>query len=160
MSPCIHLYTLGTKPLPFEAWIRPVASLVIFFKGNNTAVFSFSVADDGRLVHQLYKGSTGSGIPTNLLLYSTGKVTFEEWNHVALVFNGSSSYKFFIGGSLSGTGASSLTVNGYEQFLTAINVGRYFYVTNNTFSNGHLSHLNVSKNILYTSNFTPSLPTT
>jgi hypothetical protein len=96
------------------------------------------------------------GANTSNLLCSAS-ITYNTWNHVAIVRSGSSSGndKMYINGSLASTYGSADTTN-YS--LGYLNIGTFrFGGTPSTFYTGYISNLRIVKGTaVYTSNFTPS----
>jgi len=95
------------------------------------------------------------GTDTSNLLCSAS-ITYNTWNHVAIVRSGSSSGndKMYINGSLANTYGSADTTN-YS--LGYLNIGTFrFGGTPSTFYTGYISNLRIVKGTaVYTSAFTP-----
>ena len=155
-------FTFGTTPFTVEAWIYPTSlpsseAMICSFGGNiygwsssKGYEYTFYIDSNGALKSNLYDGSTSF----NSIASSTGQISANTWQHVALCGNGSTT-KIFINGVEKGS------VNEYPRTITS---PAYFTIgsaksqgnaTNDYY--GYITNFRLVKGTaLYTSNFTPS----
>lgn len=101
-----------------QGWISPSGTLSGFENtiagvdnGSTVRRWRFVVAgssDTGNVGKLRFIYNAGSATS----VYSSGTVANGQWSHVALVFNGSNSYTFYINGVASGSGTTNITPQG------------------------------------------------
>jgi hypothetical protein len=144
----------GSGDFTIETWLYAVNSAVAVILdtriNTSTATGGFQIAHDSGTIN-VYGGAT-----TNVLLVS-GSITYNAWNHVAVVRNGNSSgnVKLYINGFLVSTYGSTDTSNYTQGYL---NIGMFRLAgTPSLFYNGYISNWRMVKGTaVYTANFTPS----
>jgi len=88
----------------FSAWIYPIGTGVRTILGNRTSTnygnpqWRVETSADNRM-YLVKQGVVGIGL-------STGTVTNNKWNHVALSYSAAGEYKHYINGTLSGSGTN------------------------------------------------------
>ena len=145
-------FGMGTGTFTFECWVFPTANPA---NGVGTVFDARSGASAEGWVIRVFADRT-VGLydgPSNAYVYSTGTVTLNQWNHIAVVRSSTSSggVAFYINGAAAGTAtvASNLGTSWVALIGTNRSAGYEF--------NGYISNLRVVKGAtVYTGAFTPS----
>ena len=145
----------GAGDFTIEFWMNaPTTASAIAIYDNR---LNTSTATGGfQIYHQSGTLYVYGGPTTNILLCSSS-ITYDQWNHVAFVRNGTGTgnCKLYINGVLSSTYGSADTSDYSQGYL---NIGCYrFGGTPSAFYNGYISNFRIVKGTaVYTSAFTPS----
>jgi hypothetical protein len=162
ISSGLSIFSFNTTPFTIEAWIYPTSlpsseAMICSFGGNvygwasdKGYEYTFYIDSNGALKSNLYDGSTSF----NSIASSTGQISVNTWQHVALCGNGSTT-KIFINGVEKGS------VNEYPRTITSpayFTIGSARPQSNSTSDfSGYISNFRVIKGTaLYTSGFTPA----
>jgi hypothetical protein len=145
-------FGMGTGTFSFECWIFPTANPAngigtIFDARNGANAEGWVVRAFADRTIGLYNG------PANAYVYSTGTVTLNQWNHIAVVRSSTSSggVAFYINGAAAGTATVSSNLGTSWAALIASNYSAGFDF------NGYISNLRVVKGaVVYSAAFTPS----
>ena len=142
----IHLdgATIGTSNFTIEAWVFWFGNDYHQFTGSSSNNFNFYIAnDDGDL--KFYDGS-------NTFDFDASPIRANEWTHVALVREGTSTSQTKV--YVNGTNTQSITLPtsfSFDRLLTGIN----YLDGSRGYGNGYTSNLRVTLDAVYTSAFTP-----
>lgn len=143
-------FAMGTGDFTLEMWIYPTTSgstqmLFDIYDGNSVGRFSLQLLGTGTIS---LRGASGVGITT-----TTGTVTFNQWNHIA-ISKASGSTRIFIAGTQSNTTYSD--TNDYTCTTGVIYIGAHGANGLNNYV-GYISNFRLVKGTaLYTTTFTPS----
>jgi hypothetical protein len=113
----------------------------------------------GDVIFTIYKGVSGQ-FPLNVI-GNSGSFTPNTWNHVAAVYNSSTSTGtiYMNGVAVASSGSVSAFSTSAPTYTLAI--GRYQYSAPGGYLNGYISNLRIANSVLYTSSFTvPTSPLT
>jgi len=135
----------------FYCTILTTGSQKLFGKdgvSGNSCSYQLAISSSGKLQYTIGDGTSSVGDtyagPTT--------ITLNQWNHAALVRNGSNAY-MYLNGTLEKTNTISTLVNGVGAFLVGYQTGQ----AANSYFNGYMQDLIVVKNgARYTTNFAPS----
>ena len=83
------------------------------------------------------------------------RFTANTWNHLAVVYNSSTSTCTVYMNGVSILSATGSSFNSSAPTYT-LAIGRYQYATPGGYLNGYISNLRITNTVVYTSNFTPS----
>ena len=130
--------SLGTGDFTIELWVYPTSMNTFNSMFSSSDSFAFGHTNAGSLY--LYANAWVASSPNSV-------INFSQWNHVALVRNGSS-VKIYANGVevASGTSAASYTMTNFA-------VGSHY--DGNYSMSGGIRNLRVTKQARYTSTFTP-----
>jgi hypothetical protein len=150
-TPTSTSFGFGTGTFTFETWVYPTSNPA---NGPGTVIDCRSGTNAEGWVVRIFNNLT-IGIydgPNNIYVNSTGTVTLNAWNHIAIVRSNTSSggVAFYINGAASGTGtiASNLGTTWVAR------IGSNYTASYDYF--GYMSDLRVIKSTaLYTGAFTP-----
>jgi len=145
-------FGMGTGTFSFECWVFPTSNPA---NGPGTVFDARSAATSEGWVVRVFADLT-VGLydgPNNNYVYSTGTVTMNQWNHIAVVRSSTSSggVAFYINGNAAGTAtvASNLGTS-WSPWIGGNRTAGYDF-------NGYISNLRVVKSAtVYTGAFTPS----
>jgi len=143
--PISSAFAYGTGNFTIETWVYPVsfADYRIIWK-QATNVYLYTNITTGQLI--FYYGS-------NSYPFTTNGLTLNAWNHVAVVRNGNS-IRIFLNGVVYP--AVTITANFGNPNINPL-VGRWLVGSNSFQFFGYITNLRISKQAIYTANFTPSL---
>jgi len=96
----------------------------------------------------------GNGLALEIKDLVGNKYTANTWNHLAVVFNSSTSVCTVY---MNGVSILSATGSGFSSSAPTytLAIARYQYPTPGGYLNGYISNLRITNTIVYTSNFTP-----
>ncbi len=142
---------LSTAAFTIEAWIfvrstgveqDVICSTAATVIGNSTVDWVMRINGSGNLLLVTVNGSTVTSTT------SSGAITFNAWNHIAVTRNGASATVYINGTGTTGSVASTTNTGRY------ISIGRLGSSQDEVF--GYISNLRVVKGVVvYTGNFTP-----
>ena len=136
--------TIGTSNFTIEAWVFWFGSYFHQITGAENTNFNFYINnDDGDLV--FYDGSTSYDL-------SSSNVKPNEWTHIALVREGTSSNQTKV--YINGANTQNITL-GTNFSISRLATGAANFVTSNIYGNGYTSNLRFTLDAVYTSAFTP-----
>jgi len=136
--------TIGTSSFTIEAWVFWFGSDTHQFTGSSSNNFNFYIAsDDGDL--KFYNGSSTYD-------FDASPVRANEWTHVALVREGTSTNqtKVYVNGVNTNT-VTLATDFSFDRLLSGIN----YLDGSRGYGNGYTSNLRFTLDAVYTSAFTP-----
>jgi len=151
------VFGLGTENFTFECWLYPTANPA---NGPGTIFDARSgVVAEGYVIRAFNDRTIGIYTSTNSYVYSTGTITLNAWNHIALVRTSTSTngLAFYINGAAAGTVTVSSNLGTSWSPLIGYNrAGSGFEW------NGYISNLRLIKgSAFYTSSFSaPVAPLT
>ena len=136
--------SIGTSNFTIEAWVFWFGNGSHQFTGSSSNNFNFYIADDdGDL--KFYNGS-------NTYDLDASPVRANEWTHVALVREGTSTSQTKV--YVNGVNTQSVTINtsfSFDRLLSGIN----YLDGSRGYGNGYTSNLRFTLDTVYTSAFTP-----
>jgi hypothetical protein len=144
-----------------EFWLYPTSIPAfggVFSTRNSVSSaygISFSlISSDSKLWLEIANTNT-----TNLVLKSINTIVINQWQHIAISYNGTT-LRLYLNGELQASGSVTQAPT-----LTDLYIGRYYTDVNNYYYLGYISNFRWLKGTaLYTSNFVPpaapALPTT
>ena len=136
--------SIGTSNFTIEAWVFWFGNGSHQFTGSSSNNFNFYIADDdGDL--KFYDGSSTYD-------FDASPVRANEWTHVALVREGTSSSATKV--YVNGVNTNTVTLNtsfSFDRLLSGIN----YLDGSRGYGNGYTSNLRVTLDAVYTSAFTP-----
>jgi len=145
---------LGAGDFTIECWIYPISNS--FYNGifqNNTdgngatGALRISTNDHDQTSLQIATAATG------LIYTSTGVVTANDWNHIALVRSGSGSNNLVIYVNGVSAGTATNTTNFSDDYAQ---IGNAAYNSTDYFFNGNIDEFRLTPGVArYTANFTP-----
>jgi len=157
-APYSTLFDLVNGPLTAEVWLYPTAFSnyrPIFAKSNITTGsndWELLLNSTGNLVLRYWTGSS-QGVT------SSSALVLNVWSHVALIYNSTSSiFYIYINGIQSGSTSYVATVGttaGVPFLIGGSNNG--IEGTTAVYYSGYMSNIRVSRAVLYSSSFTPSV---
>ena len=136
--------SIGTSNFTIEAWVFWFGNATHQFTGSSSNNFNFYIAsDDGDL--KFYNGSSTYD-------FDASPIRANEWTHVALVREGTSSAatKVYVNGVNTNTVTLSTDFS-FNRLLSGIN----YLGGSRGYGNGYTSNLRVTLDAVYTSAFTP-----
>jgi len=136
--------TIGTSNFTIEAWVFWFGGYYHQITGSESNNFNFYINnDDGDLV--FYNGASSFDL-------SASNVKPNEWTHIALVREGTSTNQTKV--YINGTNTQSITVSTNFSFSRLATGTNYFGGSVN-YGNGYQSNLRFTLDAVYTSAFTP-----
>ena len=136
--------SIGTSNFTIEAWVFWFGNGSHQFTGSSSNNFNFYIADDdGDL--KFYNGSSTFD-------FDASPVRANEWTHVALVREGTSSSATKV--YVNGVNTNTVTLNtsfSFDRLLSGIN----YLDGSRGYGNGYTSNLRFTLDAVYTSAFTP-----
>ena len=136
--------TIGTSNFTLEAWVFWFGNYYHQLTGTESTNFNLYINnDDGDLV--FYDGSTSFDL-------SSSNVKPNEWTHIALVREGTSTNETKV--YINGTNTQNITVATNFSF-SRLAIGAANFVQSNVYGNGYTSNLRFTLDAVYTSAFTP-----
>ena len=136
--------SIGTSNFTIEAWVFWFGNGSHQFTGSSSNNFNFYIADDdGDL--KFYNGSSTYD-------FDASPVRANEWTHVALVREGTSTSKTKV--YVNGVNTNTVTLNtsfSFDRLLSGIN----YLDGSRGYGNGYTSNLRFTLDAVYTSAFTP-----
>lgn len=149
-------FAYGLGAFTIEAWVNPASfstNRIIFSQSvGGINYFVFMINTSRQLQFTGHTFAAGTAVPA-----SSGVLIANQWQHVALVREGSGAnqLKFYVNGILAGVGTTSVD---FTNTSYAPSVGAYSHELVNNLYTGYISNLRVVKGqALYTGNFTPSV---
>ena len=149
-------FNFSNGPATFECWIYPTSTTafghVMGQWGSSGSECSWHVGIGPGTSVFFELSDTGGYVPAYSTGVSSGGITLNAWNHIAVVFVPGSSIKLFCNGNLVTTGAAPASLyNSTAQFrLGRISLGQQFY--------GYIDEVRVTKGAArYSTSF--SVPT-
>jgi len=140
----------GTGSYTFEFWVYGPSNNDKFILGNNnTGTIQITTGGAGGTTVGALRYVAGGG-----LVASSGStlITNDQWNHCAIVRNGSSSVTLYVNGVSVGTGTDSTN---YTSTNSTVTIGKHNSLADN-YLTGYISSLRILKGVAqYTANFTP-----
>jgi len=153
----------GSTNFTVECWFNVAStslsnSYTILSTSTSTANIGFSLElndySSGDVTVVINKGT--SGTPALIIKDLVGnKFSANTWNHLAVVFNSSTSVCTVY---MNGTSILSATGSGFSSSTPSyiLAMGRYQAATPGGYINGYISNLRITNTAVYTSAFTPS----
>jgi len=145
---------LGAGDFTIECWIYPISNS--FYNGiyqNNTdgngasGALRITTNNNDQTSLQIATAATG------LIYTSTGVVTANDWNHIALVRSGSGSNNLVIYVNGVSAGTATNTTNFSDDYAQ---IGNAAYNSTDYFFNGNIDEFRLTPGVArYTANFTP-----
>ena len=139
----------GTGSYTFEFWIFGPSNNDKFILGNsNTSTIQITTGGSASTEGCLRYVAGGSVVATS----GSVLITNNQWNHCAIVRNGSSNVTLYVNGVSVGTGTDSTN---YTSTDSTVTIAKHNSVSGN-YLTGYLSNLRIVKGTaVYTANFTP-----
>jgi len=139
----------GTGSYTFEFWIFGPSNNDKFILGNsNTSTIQITTGGSASTEGCLRYVAGGSVVATS----GSVLITNNQWNHCAIVRNGSSNVTLYVNGVSVGTGTDSTN---YTSTNSTVTIAKHNSVSGN-YLTGYLSNLRIVKGTaVYTANFTP-----
>ena len=136
--------TIGTSNFTIEAWVFWFGNDYHQITGSDSNNFNFYINnDDGDLV--FYNGASSFDL-------SASNVKPNEWTHIALVREGTSTNQTKV--YINGTNTQSITV-GTDFSFSRLATGTNYFGGSVNYGNGYQSNLRFTLDAVYTSAFTP-----
>ena len=137
--------TIGTSNFTIEAWVFWFGNYYHQITGSDSNNFNLYINnDDGDLV--FYNGVSSYDL-------SASNVKPNEWTHIALVREGTSTNKTKV--YINGTNTQNITV-GTNFSFSRLSTGTNYFGGSVNYGNGYQSNLRFTLDAVYTSAFTPS----